>query len=415
MSLFKQVSIVLSIIFTILFILITAVSFNIIRDSAKKSLYENVQNSVSSISLSITNAGTDASSIKTVLNASFDNGNYEKIVFKDVYENIVYEVKKEKEKNQDNTPKWFIELVNINEISAKSTISNGWNILGNIEIYNDRNIFYQQTYSIFKNLVFSLLTSFILLVVILFFLFKYILKPLETIKKQADSVMNNEFILEEKIPFTKEFKSVTLSINSMINKIEKMFINTNNVLKLNKELLYIDEVTKINNRKYFILKANEYLDKDNPNNKGFITIVSHRIDVLNKTLGYEKTNNILRNFAILMKEEFKKDFSVISRINGSEFVILIPNIDEKNAKEMVSIFIKKVHDTFVELENKMFVGLFKYENKKSINSIFVEMDYVISQAKLFSEKEYYFIEEIDNCKTKEQWINIINISLNNFA
>ena len=136
-----------------------------------------------------------------------------------------------------------------------------------------------------------------------------------------------------------------------------------------------------------------------------------RIDVLNKTLGYEKTNNILRNFAILMKEEFKKDFSVISRINGSEFVILIPNIDEKNAKEMVSIFIKKVHDTFVELENKMFVGLFKYENKKSINSIFVEMDYVISQAKLFSEKEYYFIEEIDNCKTKEQWINIINISL----
>ena len=411
MSLFKQVSIVLSFIFTILFILITAVSFNIIRDSAKKSLYENVQNSVSSISLSITNAGTDASSIKTVLNASFDNGNYEKIVFKDVYENIVYEVKKEKEINQDNTPKWFIELVNINEISAKSTISNGWNILGNIEIYNDRNIFYQQTYSIFKNLVFSLLTSFILLVVILFFLFKYILKPLETIKKQADSVMNNEFILEEKIPFTKEFKSVTLSINSMINKIEKMFINTNNVLKLNKELLYIDEVTKINNRKYFILKANEYLDKDNPNNKGFITIVSHRIDVLNKTLGYEKTNNILRNFAILMKEEFKKDFSVISRINGSEFVILIPNIDEKNAKEMVSIFIKKVHDTFVELENKMFVGLFKYENKKSINSIFVEMDYVISQAKLFSEKEYYFIEEIDNCKTKEQWINIINISL----
>ena len=165
MSLFKQVSIVLSFIFTILFILITAVSFNIIRDSAKKSLYENVQNSVSSISLSITNAGTDASSIKTVLNASFDNGNYEKIVFKDVYENIVYEVKKEKEINQDNTPKWFIELVNINEISAKSTISNGWNILGNIEIYNDRNIFYQQTYSIFKNLVFSLLTSFILLVV----------------------------------------------------------------------------------------------------------------------------------------------------------------------------------------------------------------------------------------------------------
>ena len=34
-----------------------------------------------------------------------------------------------------------------------------------------------------------------------------------------------------------------------------MFQNTNEVLKTNKELLYFDEVTKINNRKYFILKT----------------------------------------------------------------------------------------------------------------------------------------------------------------
>lgn len=411
MSLFKQVSIVLSFIFTILFILITAVTFNIIKDSSKKSLYENVQNSASSISLSITNAGTDVSSIKTVINASFDNGNYEKIIFKDVNENIVYEVKKELEINQDDIPNWFINLVNIDEISAKSTISNGWNVLGNIEIYNDRTIFYHQTYSIFKNLILSLFISFTLLIIVLFFLFKYMLKPLEIIKKQADYVMKNEFILEEKIPFTTEFKSVTLSINSMINKIEKIFTNTNNVLKLNKELLYIDEVTKINNRKYLILKANEYLDKDNPNNKGFISIVSLKMDVLNKTLGYEKTNIILQNLANLMKEEFKKEFSVIARINGSEFVVLIPNIDEENAKEIISTFIKKVHNTCVEIKDKMFVGLFKYENKQNVNSIFIEMDYVISQAKLFSHKEYYFIEEINNCKTKEQWINIINTSL----
>ena len=410
MSLFKQVSIVLSFIFTILFILITAVSFNIIRDSAKKSLYENVQNSVSSISLSITNAGTDASSIKTVLNASFDNGNYEKIVFKDVYENIVYEVKKEKEINQDNTPKWFIELVNINEISAKSTISNGWNILGNIEIYNDRNIFYQQTYSIFKNLVFSLLTSFILLVVILFFLFKYILKPLETIKKQADSVMNNEFILEEKIPFTKEFKSVTLSINSMINKIEKMFINTNNVLKLNKELLYIDEVTKINNRKYFMLKANDYLDKNNPNNKGFILAFSLQMHNINKTFGYIHTNEILHKLATLFKNSFENNSNLIARMNGSEFVILIPNIDENRVKSLANIFLDEVYK-IENLEDKINFGICKYANEEDLKNLLIKIDCVISQSKLHTEKEVYFLNNVEKYKAKEEWIKIINSSL----
>ena len=44
MSLFKQVSLVLSFIFAILFILITAVSFKIIKDSTEKSLYENLKN-----------------------------------------------------------------------------------------------------------------------------------------------------------------------------------------------------------------------------------------------------------------------------------------------------------------------------------------------------------------------------------
>ena len=412
MSLFKQVSLVILFIFTILFILITVVSFKIIKDSTEKSLYENVQNSVSSISLSITNSGTDISSIKTVINATFDNGNYEKIVFKDTNENIIYEVKKELSLDEKDTPSWFISLINIDEISAKSTISNGWSILGYIEIYNDRTIFYHQIYSIFYNLVFSLLISFGFLLAILFYLFKYILKPLTTIKKQADAVMRNEFIIEKELPFTLEFKSVTLSINSMINKIENMFENTNSVLKLNKELLYFDEVTKINNRKYFILKANEYLDKYNPNNKGFVVIISLKVDIMNKMFGYEKTNNVLLNLANLMKEEFQNDSNnLVVRINGSEFVLLLPNMDEIKVKRMLSEFIKKAYNILEIIKDKMFIGVFKYEVEQSVSALLTKMDYVISQAKLYNNKEYYFIKDINKCMTKEEWIKIINISL----
>lgn len=411
MSLFKQVSLVILFIFTILFILITVVSFKIIKDSTEKSLYENVQNSVSSISLSITNSGTDISSIKTVINATFDNGNYEKIVFKDTNENIIYEVKKELSLDEKDTPSWFISLINIGEISAKSAISNGWNILGYIEIYNDRTIFYHQIYSIFYNLVFSLLISFSFLLAILFYLFKYILKPLNTIKKQADAVMRNEFIIEKELPFTLEFKSVTLSINSMINKIENMFENTNSVLKLNKELLYFDEVTKINNRKYFILKANEYLDKYNPNNKGFAVIISLKVDIMNKMFGYEKTNNVLLNLVNLMKEEFQNDSNLVVRINGSEFVLLLPNMDEIKVKKMLSEFIKKAYSILEIIKDKMFIGVFKYEVEQSVSALLTKMDYVISQAKLYNDKEYYFIKDINKCMTKEEWIKIINISL----
>ena len=410
MSLFKQVSIVLIFIFFILFTLIVGLSFNIMKESTKKSLYENVQNSVTSLSLSITNAGEDESTIKTVINASFDNGNYEKIIFKNMQEEVVYEVQKELKIDED-IPQWFINFVDIEEISALATISNGWNVLGVLEMYGDRAIFYEQTYAIFTKLIVSLLISFAILLVVLFFLFTFILKPLKVINKQALAVMKNEFILSEKMPFTTEFKSLTLSINSMINKFENMFENTNNVLKLNKELLYVDEITKLNNRKYFILKANEYLDKDNTNNKGFVVIISLKIDVINKVHGYAKTNEILTNLSSNIKKEFSGDLnSVLARMNGSEFVALIPNILEDNIKDSLDKFIKKVKN-IEELKNNINFALCKYENEDSTRTLLTKMDYAISQAKIHTENDYFYVKNIENYKTKEEWINILNVSL----
>jgi diguanylate cyclase (GGDEF)-like protein len=334
MSLLKQVSIVLGFIFLILFVSIIGLSFNIIKDSSAKSLYENVQNSVTSTSLSITNAGVDEGTIKTVINAAFDNGNYEKIVFKNINDEIVYELKKDLIIS-DEIPHWFINIVDTGEISALASISEGWNVLGVLEIYADRAIYYNQTYSMFIKLLQSLAFSFVVLIIILSIFFNFILKPLRTINNQAKAVMNNEFILSTEQPFTDEFKTLTTSINSMVSKFEKMFQNTNEVLKTNKELLYFDEVTKINNRKYFILKANEYLDKDSSNNKGFIVSLSIKLDVINKTYGFIKTNEILFKLASKLKNSFNSDNDIVVRMNGSEFLALVPNAKEEDRQRII--------------------------------------------------------------------------------
>ncbi len=409
MSLLKQVSIVLGFIFLILFVSIIGLSFNIIKDSSAKSLYENVQNSVTSTSLSITNAGVDEGTIKTVINAAFDNGNYEKIVFKNINDEIVYELKKDLIIS-DEIPHWFINIVDTGEISALASISEGWNVLGVLEIYADRAIYYNQTYSMLIKLLQSLAFSFVVLIIILSIFFNFILKPLRTINNQAKAVMNNEFILSTEQPFTDEFKTLTTSINSMVSKFEKMFQNTNEVLKTNKELLYFDEVTKINNRKYFILKANEYLDKDSSNNKGFIVSLSIKLDVINKTYGFIKTNEILFKLASKLKNSFNSDNDIVVRMNGSEFLTLVPNAKEedvKNALEKLIIDLKAI----VELEDNIFIGLCKYENEESLRTLFTKIDYTLSQAKVNSDKDYFYVTHMENIKTKEEWINILNVSL----
>ncbi|RXI25005.1 bifunctional diguanylate cyclase/phosphodiesterase [Aliarcobacter trophiarum] len=409
MSLLKQVSIVLGFIFLVLFVSIIGLSFSIIKDSSAKSLYENVQNSVTSTSLSITNAGIDESTIKTVINAAFDNGNYEKIVFKNTNEEIVYELKKELKINNE-IPNWFIDIVDIGEISALASISQGWNMLGVLEFYADRAIYYNQTYSMFIKLLQSLAISFVVLIFILAIFFNFILRPLRVINSQAKAVMNNEFIISNEKPFTVEFKVLTTGINSMIEKFEKMFQNTNEVLKTNKELLYFDETTKINNRRYFILKANEYLDKDSSNNKGFIVSIAIKLDIINKTYGFVKTNTILQKLATNLKDSFNLDNDVVVRMNGSEFLALIPNAKEedvKNSLEKLIVDLKNIE----ELNENIFIGLCRYENEESLRTLFTKIDYTISQSKINTEKEYFYATNINNIKTKEEWINILNISL----
>lgn len=56
-----------------------------------------------------------------------------------------------------------------------------------------------------------------------------------------------------------------------------------------------------------------------------------------------QTNEILTNLSSNIKKEFSGDLnSVLARMNGSEFVALIPNILEDNIKDLLDKFIKKL-------------------------------------------------------------------------
>ncbi|WP_198306340.1 LapD/MoxY N-terminal periplasmic domain-containing protein [Arcobacter vandammei] len=409
MSLFKQVLLVLVFVFIMLFMIITAFSLDILKNSTKESIYQNIQNSVTNLSMSITNAGEDESSIKTAINAAFDNGSYAKIVFKNTDEEVIYELSKDVEIDED-IPTWFVDLVDIGDITALASVSKSWNVLGIIEIYGDKSIYFEQIYRVFQKLIQSLLIGFAIFFVILFVLFKYILRPLKIVRNQADAVMENRFIISKDIPFTQEFKSVTLSINSMVSKFEAMFKQTNNLLKTNKELMYIDEVTKLYNRKYFLLKADEYLNENSLNSRGFAIILSLKLDILNQNLGYEKTNKVLVELSEILKKDFSNSLDLFVRLNGSEFVIILPNCELNEAQKCLD---KLILDTknLEELKSNIYIGLTKYENENSVKTLFTKLDYVISQAKLDPSKEYFYQENIENYKTKDEWINIINSSL----
>ena len=250
MTLYKQIALIVTLVFTILLITVIGVSFHVIKDSVKQELYNNAQNSVSSLSLSISNTSIEQGNIETMINASFDNGNYESIIFRNQYGEIIYQ--RNLENKELIIPYWFEEFVNFEILAAKSTISKGWKIIGTLEILNDKNIAYKQLYNIALNLFVYISISCIIFLIILYFIFHKILKPLLEIQKQANQVLNNEFIIQNHLPKTKEFRVVINSINKMIKKFETIYSNATQTLIENKELMYSDNVSRLKNRRYFV-------------------------------------------------------------------------------------------------------------------------------------------------------------------
>ncbi|QDF28725.1 bifunctional diguanylate cyclase/phosphodiesterase [Halarcobacter anaerophilus] len=418
MSLFKQISILLSIVFTILFLLIVNISFNEIKDSAQKSLYQNIQNSVSNISLSITNANADVSAIKTVLNASFDNGNYEKIVFKDVDEKIIYERTKNEEISQNEIPSWFLNLVNIKEVSSSSTISQNWMVLGTLEIFADREVFYTQMYKIFSSLIVTLVVTFILFLVILALTLKSILKPLLMIKEQSDSILENKFIFQDKLPFTLEFKRVTLSINNMVEKIQNIFEHANEILRRNRELIYIDELTKLYNRNYLVLKTSEFLEENSVNHSGFvISIVLTRIDLLNKKIGYEKVDKLFIEISNIIKGlVFLEEANIIARTKASEFMIVLPRVKENEAEDIAKQLSTKLKNLLINIEDediKLYMALCSFKDEKNYSELLTKVDSALRQAKLSSQKDYYYLKSSEVYEVKKNFSKILDLAKEN--
>lgn len=414
MSLFRQISILLLVVFTLLFTLILSISFNEIKDSAQKSLYENVQNSVSNISLSITNANADASTIKTVLNASFDNGNYEKIVFKDLSEDVVYERIK-KEELQNPIPSWFLDFVKIEEVSSSSTVSQGWSVLGSLEVFADRETLYLQLYKIFINLSITLTSLFIFTLVVISLLFRTILKPLVTIKRQSDMALENKFMYQEKIPFTQEFKSVTISINSMVEKIQNMFNHANEILKRNRELLYVDDLTKLYNRNYLVLKTSEYLEENSMNNSGYIiSIIITKVDLLNKKIGYDNVDKLFLKAANIIRDETSlQDTNIIARTNAAEFIIILPRINEKDAKNTARQLSMDLHNLLEDIlddEIELFLGVCQYKNEKNHSELLSKIDYTLNQSKVFQGDDYYYLNNSEISEPKKSFREIINLA-----
>ena len=422
MTLFKQIALMLSIFLLIILTTVLTLDFRSANQSVQDRLYEDAKNTATSLSLSLGSANGDLSMMSTMINANFDSGHYLNIKLIDVDGNIMYERNNESELL--NIPQWFLDIVNITAPTASANVSAGWSQVGILRVQSDDSSAYRALYTIFQNLLISFGIIALIGLIILNFLLHAILKPLKRVQKQAEAVIRNEFIIQEKIPYTKEFKDVVLGMNNMVTKVKAMFDKGNQELKMHKELEYIDQSTGLKNRKYLVDRPPEYLKVD-ASSKGGINIIvalSGMIEA-NEKLGHQDVDKLFIKIADIFRDSSKMfKNSVVARMNGTEFSLLLPECKNdyalKLAKDIQNSVTKEIEvcglnteETFISL------GLYAYSHTDTIAQLLSNSDNALAQAK-FDQSNIHLVETQGKTEVmgKEAWKKIINqaISKNRF-
>ena len=417
MTLFKQIALMLSLFLLIILTTVLVLNFQSANKGVQERLYEDAKNTATSLSLSLGSANGELSMMSTMINANFDSGNYRNITLVDVEQNTLYERKSESEIR--DVPQWFTNVVNLKAPLAYANVSAGWSQVGILSVQSDTTYAYKQLYKILINLLVSFGIIAGISLIILNFLLHAILRPLQEVQKQAAAVIRNQFITQEKIPYTKEFKDVVLGMNNMVSKVKAMFDKGNEELKAQKELEYIDQNTQLKNRKYLIDKLPSYLKVDASYEGGISMLIAlSGVIEANKKIGHQNVDKLFRNIADSFISHTKdiKD-SIVARINGTEFALLLPDLSNEHAitlaksiqtscKEIISLAGLDSNETFIS------IGLYEYKHKNSIAELFSHSDNALALAKfnndnIHLEKSEGAIEVMG----KEAWKVIINSAI----
>jgi len=107
-----------------------------------------------------------------------------------------------------------------------------------------------------------------------------------------------------------------------------------------------DVLTSVYNRRY-IDENIDRLIKSITRAHGIISLMIIDLDFFrkyNETYGHSKGDNCLKNVAKVLSQSVKRDNDVVARYGHEEFIIILPNTDEKGAAIIADRLLKNIRD-----------------------------------------------------------------------
>ena len=384
MTLFKQIALLVSTVFLILLLIIVMSDLSRTGNFQQGQLRTTAQDMATTLGIAISNLpeGDDQATLEVLFNAVFDSGYYTRIELVGVDGQTIHQ--KSQELDVEGVPDWFIGLVPLESVSGSTQVMKGWTQLGQLNLEVHPGFAYSSMYQALVSALRWFALLFVVSMIVLWLVLRYVLQPLQRVKEQADAIHKNQFVQQQKIPATVELKRVVEAMNLMVSKVQGIFDDQEKTLGRYQQLLYHDKLTGLGNRRYLLDQIKQSMSEESGLHGCMAIIKIADFDQFRDHHGYEVSDNLVRILADMLRQAHAGlEAERISRFNEDEFAFL-STADESE----VSGFVRELFDNFQQLiqseadlaEVQLLAGICDLEAGGEIGNILSGIDYCLSQA-----------------------------------
>jgi len=344
-TLFRQLLLTIVLLLSLMLMVVMAINFQTTKNYLIDQLRSTTQDSATTLSMQISDfmALEDYTSVESTVNAVFDSGYFSQV--------RVHAYANDENIIRSNTtvisgvPQGFIDFIDFEVPTASAVISNGWNELGQVYVTGSAGYGYYQLWLATRDLLISFFAIGTVSVLLGGLMLRWLFKPLAEVEKQAEAIQQRRFIQMKTLPKTRELKSVVESMNRMAAKLEREFAAEAQTAQWLQAKAFKDPVSGLGNRNFFESQASAHFADTDRTYDGLMLISLIDLAKINNEMGYEAADNFIKSSAEILDRHLSNfPNATLARLNGADFVALVPNIETDRLKALVDAVMSDLHD-----------------------------------------------------------------------
>jgi EAL domain-containing protein (putative c-di-GMP-specific phosphodiesterase class I)/GGDEF domain-containing protein len=410
MSLYKQLTLALSLMFLLVFCGNFLISVRNIKNWLEGEAMIHAQDTATSLGLSLSPYLVDEQDpiIESMMQAMFDYGYYREISLYNVEDKPLIVLTDTS--TIPDVPDWFIDYFPMQLATAHSEISSGWQITGKLAVTVNPGFAYRKLYQQLKSTLVYSAAAFAVVLCLLLLLIRIILQSLKRLETMALTIAGGQFQTLDKLPKTTEIRHLAIAMNDMSTKLAAVVNKLQSELEETGTQLLRDDLTSLPKKAVFENRAKELLLEASESVLYFV-----RLDCLTslaKQQDATKTDEFIGEFAAALNQfclQLSDQSAQAYRFQGGEFAVLVQTVKQQDIERIalaLSQALAEIGKRF-ELSDLGHIGVTPLNQVHQVSELINAATEAYEQARMIGQNSFYIKSDHIHSRDTAAWNKLV--------